>query len=127
MHSIAISIKGLSMKIILFLVTMLVITSCQPPQPVVTGGSRADGLVVAKWTDVGLNLYQPDFSLTDAMQIFDVKLGATLKLCLLPDMNRFVLKVTRMVATFGKIPKLINVLVVQANPKFKKWLNLVLT
>ena len=66
MHSIAISIKGLSMKIILFLVAMLVITSCQPPQPVVTGGSRADGLVEAKWTDVGLNLYEPDFSLTDA-------------------------------------------------------------
>ena len=53
------------MKIILFLVAMLVITSCQPPQPTITGGSRADGTLEAKWND-SLNLLEPDFSLTDA-------------------------------------------------------------
>ena len=53
------------MKIILFLIAMLVITSCQPPQPTITGGSRADGTLEAKWNDP-LSLYQPDFALTDA-------------------------------------------------------------
>ena len=53
------------MKIILFLVAMLVIASCQPPQPTITAGSRADGTLEAKWTDE-LNLLAPDFALADA-------------------------------------------------------------